>query len=117
MHLFWLTLFVPAVILGQWIWPILKRRSIWSLSAIVVGLLTIGWLVLGLPTLGVNEQNFAGVAKMFAFRVLASSDLPVFQLLIACSVGWLRSGWSNQTPASIPTSGLESGSPSNDLSA
>ena len=91
MHLFWLTLFVPAVILGQWVWPILKQRSIWSLSVLTISLLIVAWLAMGLPTLGTAEQNLAGVLTMFAFRLIGSTDLPLVQLLVACLVGWFRS--------------------------
>jgi len=90
-HLFWLTLFVPAVVLGQWIWPILKQRSIWSLSVLTISLLIVAWLAMGLPTLGAAEQNLLGVLQMFAFRLVGSTDLPLVQLLVACLVGWFRS--------------------------
>lgn len=89
--MFWLTLFVPAVILGQWVWPILKQRSIWSLSALTISLLIVAWLAMGLPTLSTAEQNLAGILKMFAFRLIGFTDLPLVQLLVACAVGWFRS--------------------------
>lgn len=114
MHLFWLALFVPAVVLSQWIWPILKQRSIWSLSAIAVCLLTIVWLAMGLPSLGPSERNFEGILKMLAFRLVASSDLPLVQLLIASSVGWLRSGWSQPDITRIAPSAHEPESPINE---
>lgn len=90
MHLFWLLLFVPAVILGQWIWPILKQRSIWSVGAIVIGAVIVIWLAMGVPTLG-NQRSLEAILKMFAFRIVAFTDLPLFQLLAACCVGWFRS--------------------------
>ena len=71
----------------------------------IFGALIIAWLAMGLPTLGASERNFAGITKMFAFRLIASSDLPMVQLLIACFVGWLR---SNRSPARIRTPALES---------
>ena len=42
---------------------------------------------------------------MLAFRLIASSDLPLVQLSIACLVGWL---WSKRSPALIPISVPES---------
>ena len=91
MHLFWLVLFVPAVILSQWVWPILRQRSIWTLSTITFGGLIVAWMAMGLPGLASNEQNVDGVLRMFAFRLVASTDLPLVQLFAACGVGWLRS--------------------------
>ena len=98
MHLFWLALIVPAVILSQWIWPVLRRRSIWSLGAIMIGTLIIAWLAMGLPTLENSDRTFNGVMRMFAFRLVASTDLPLVQLLAACAVGWFR---SKKEPASL----------------
>jgi len=106
-HLFWLALFVPAVILGQWVWPILKRRSVWSLGAIIIGSLIVAWLAMGWPTLENNQQTLDGVMNMFAFRLVTSTDVPLVQLLVACAVGWLR---SKKQPASVsdPKDELES---------
>ena len=91
MHLFWLVLFVPAVILSQWIWPILKQRSIWFVLILVASVSVVGWLVMGLPTLKADQWTVEEIAKMFAFRLAAYSDLPLIQLLAASVVGWLRS--------------------------
>ena len=96
MHLFWLVLFVPAVILGQWVWPVLKQRSIWSVLILVAAALVVGWLTLGLASLKGNQWNVSEIAKMFAFRSVAYTDLPLLQLLMASVVGWLR---SKRTPA------------------
>ena len=91
MHLFWLVLLVPAVILGQWIWPILKQRSIWSVCFLVVGAVIVAWLAMGLPTLGTNQPSLREILTMFAFRLVTLTDLPLVQLLIACCVGWFFS--------------------------
>ena len=91
MHLFWLVLLVPAVILGQWIWPILKQRSIWSVSALIVATVIVAWLAMGIPTLGTNQPSLQEILKMFAFRIVTLTDLPLVQLLVACGVGWFRS--------------------------
>ena len=91
MHLFWLALLVPAVVLGQWLLPILKQRSIWFVLILVAGLSGIGWLAMGLPILETDQWTVSGIAKMFAFRVAAYTDLPLLQLFVASLVGWLRS--------------------------
>ena len=91
MHLFWLTLAVPAVILLQWVLPVMKQRSIWSISFMIVGLMTLVWLAMGLITLEANHQNVQGISTMIIFRLISSTDLPLIQLLVACAVGWLRS--------------------------
>ena len=91
MHLFWLVLFVPAVILGQWIWPVLKQRSIWIVLVLIAGLSIAGWLAMGLPILESDQWTVSEIAKMFAFRLAAYTDFPLIQMLIASAVGWLRS--------------------------
>ena len=90
MHLFWLALLVPAVILGQWIWPVLKLRSLWSVGVLAVGVVIVIWLAMGFSTLG-GQRGFDAVLKMFAFRLVAFTDLPLVQLLVACGVGWFFS--------------------------
>ena len=45
---------------------------------------------MGIPTLG-NQRTLEAILKMFAFRIIAFTDLPLLQLLIACGVGWFRS--------------------------
>ena len=90
MHLFWLVLLVPAVILSQWIWPVLRQRSIWSVGVFVAVAVIAIWLVMGIPTLG-NQRSVEAIWKMIAFRIIAFTDLPLLQLLAACCVGWFRS--------------------------
>jgi len=97
MHLFWLVLFVPAVFLAQWIWPILKQRSIWSVGAVVIAAVIAIWLAMGIPTLG-GQRGLEAILKMFAFRIVAFTDLPLVQLLAACCVGWFRSGRVQASP-------------------
>ena len=91
MHLFWLVLFVPAVILGQWVWPVLKQRSIWFVLILVALTSVVVLLATGLPTLKTDQWTLSEVGKMFAFRLAVSSDLPLLQLLAASVVGWFRS--------------------------
>ncbi len=91
MHLFWLVLFVPAVILGQWVWPVLKQRSIWFVLILVAAASVVVLLAMGLPTLKTDQWTLSEIAKMFAFRLAISSDWPLLQLLVAFVVGWLRS--------------------------
>ena len=100
MHLFWLVLFVPAVILGQWVWPVLKQRSIWSVLILVAAALVVGWLTLGLAILKSDQWTLSEIAKMFAFRLAAYTDFPLIQMLIASAVGWLR---SKPTPSKAST--------------
>ena len=99
MHLFWLLLLVPAVLLCQWIWPVLKQKSIWSVGVLAVGVVTVIWLAMGVPTLG-NLLGLDAVLKMIAFRLVAFTDLPLLQLLAACVAGWLNSV-RVRAPASI----------------
>lgn len=80
----------------------LKQRSIWSLFTIIVGVLIVAWLAMGLPALGHDEQNVAGAIKMFAFRLIVFTDLPLVELLIAGLVGWSRSDRVH-TPSQAPT--------------
>ena len=46
---------------------------------------------MGLPTLGNGQATLEGLLKMFAFRIIAFTDLPLIQLLTACCVGWSTS--------------------------
>jgi len=94
-HTFWLALIVPAVLLSQWIWPVLRIRSIWSISTIIVAVVTLGWLAMGLVNLPTDQQNPMGVLMLAAFRFLSFTDLPLVQLLIGCAVGWLSSDRKN----------------------
>lgn len=58
-HLFWLALLVPAVILSQWIWPVLKQRAIWFVLTLVVGVLLTIWLAMNvLPTESAQRTVF-----------------------------------------------------------
>ena len=83
-------LFVPAVVLGQWLWPILKQRSIWLVLILVAVASLIGWLAMGLPTLKTDQWTVVEIGNMFAFRLAAYTDLPLIQLVAASVVGWLR---------------------------
>ena len=100
MHLFWLVLFVPAVILSQWIGPIFRQRSIWLVLVLIAGFSVAGWLAMGLPSLKTDQWTASEIARMFAFRLAVYTDLPLIQLLIASMVGWLR---SKPTPSKVTT--------------
>ncbi len=54
---------------------------------------------MGLPGLKSNQWTATELAKMFAFRLAVSTDLPLVQLLIASIVGWLR---CNRIPTPNP---------------
>ena len=75
MHLFWLVLSVPAVILSQWIWPIFKQRSIWSVGFGVVGVAIVVWLAMGFTTLGNSQPTLVEILKMLPFE---SSRSPTY---------------------------------------
>ena len=69
----------------------LRQRTIWFVLVLVAAALVVGWLALGLPSLKKELWTVPEIAKMFAFRLAAYTDLPLLQLLVASFVGWLRS--------------------------
>ena len=101
MHLFWLLLFAPAVILSQWIWPILRQRSIWSVAALVVGAVITVWLATGLPSLGSDGLPLGELLKRLTFQIVVSTDLPMLQLLAACGIGWLLSRRASRSASRV----------------
>jgi len=99
MHTFWLALIVPGVILAQWVWPVMKLRTIWSISTAIVAVMTLGYIAMGIPALGPDQQTITGILTMPVFRCLSATDLPLIQLLIGCLVGWFRSNQTQREPA------------------
>ena len=95
--MFWLALLVPAVILGQWVLPILKQKSIWFVLTLVFGTLLTIWLAMGVSTLDGDQRTATGLWKMLAFRILVYTDVPLVQTLIAAVIGWGRSSRSRKT--------------------
>ena len=79
------------MILGQWVWPVLRQRSIWFVLILVAGVSVVGWLAMGLPIPKADQWIMSEIAKMFAFRLAAYTDMPLLQLLTASVIGWLRS--------------------------
>ena len=95
--MFWLALLVPAVILSQWVLPILRQKSIWFALTLVVGVLLTIWLAMGVSTLDSDQRTVSELWKMLVFRILVYTDLPLMQTLIAAVIGWGRSSRSPKT--------------------
>ena len=86
MHMFWLTLLVPAAWLcaGRY----LKNRSLWLAGTVIALVGTIIWGATGANGTGsglVADRVLSGL-----HQIVSSTDLPLVQLAIACFVGWRR---------------------------
>jgi hypothetical protein len=90
-HLSWLALVVPAVLLSLWVFPNLKRSSVWFFGVVIFGSLAIAWAAMGFETLAADQQNLSDIASMMTYRLIAATDLPLLQLMAGCAVGWLCS--------------------------
>ena len=86
MHMFWLTVLVPAAWLSAGRY--LKSRSLWLTGTAVALLGTVAWAATG--TTGTGSGLLTDRALSGLHKLVSSTDYPLIQLAIACFVGSRR---------------------------
>ena len=82
----------------------------WSTCTFIFAALVIGYIALGVFSLGAEQRTFSELLNMAVFRILSATDLPIVQLLLASVVGGFCSGRqksAQQNATATPSPSLE----------
>ncbi|MFK7767478.1 MAG: hypothetical protein AB8B55_09680 [Mariniblastus sp.] len=91
MHLIWFSIIFPLSLFVIWAYPATRIKVIWSLCFLIAILGLVGVIGFDLYFFFAagGEAKHSGMRALFA--IIMNTDIPFFQLAIACGLNWTLS--------------------------